>query len=63
MDWIEEIKNLMGNEIISTKSDVLRNYASDYTEDLEFLPEVVAKPQTVKDISNILAFCNDDLLQ
>lgn len=59
MDWIEEIKNLMGNEIISTKSDVLRNYASDYTEDLEFLPEVVAKPQTVKDISNILAFCNE----
>ncbi|NNJ55732.1 MAG: FAD-binding protein [Bacteroidia bacterium] len=58
MDWIEQLKNLMGNEIISTKTSDLENCASDYTEDLSFLPNVVAIPKSVEDVSAILSFCN-----
>ncbi len=59
MDWIEQLKNLMGDGIISTDSASLEKCSSDYTEDLSFLPHAVASPKTVNDVSMILAFCNN----
>ena len=58
MDWIQQLKNLMGDEIISTNDSHLIDCASDYTEDLLFKPQVVAFPKSVEDVSKILSFCN-----
>lgn len=58
MNWLEQLKKIISEPIFSTDSEVLANYSSDYTEDLSFLPEVVAKPKTVEQISTILNFCN-----
>ncbi len=58
MDWIQELKLIVGEQIISTNTEVLERYASDYTEDLKHLPEAVATPQTVDQIAEILKFCN-----
>ncbi|MCB0733974.1 MAG: FAD-binding protein [Flavobacteriales bacterium] len=33
-------------------------YARDYTEDLEFLPDIVLLPDSVEDVSAILSYCN-----
>lgn len=41
-----------------TSQDEKVKYASDYTEDLQFLPDIVVKPTSVKEISEILSFCN-----
>jgi glycolate oxidase len=60
MEWIQNLKNLFGKNIISDDASILPKYASDYTEDLVHLPQVVAKPKTAEDISKILSFCNEN---
>jgi len=35
-------------------------YASDHTEDLYFIPEIVVFPSSTKDVSIILKYCNDN---
>ena len=57
MDWIENLKKKIDKNILFTHEEELTNYASDYTEDLVHLPQVVAKPTTVEQISEILKFC------
>ena len=58
MDWVQELVNLVGDKIISVDKETLTAYASDYTEDLVHLPDVVAKPTTVEEVSSILRHCN-----
>ncbi|MCY7411058.1 MAG: FAD-binding protein [Chitinophagales bacterium] len=36
-----------------------QNYSHDETEDLKFLPELILKPSSVKEISSILKYCNE----
>ncbi len=60
MSWIDNLKEIVDEDIIFVDPKVLANYASDYTEDLVYLPEVVAKPKTVKEVSKILAFCTEN---
>ncbi|MDB9882159.1 FAD-binding protein [Bacteroidia bacterium] len=48
----------MGPDIISDENEVLENYASDHTEDFVYLPQVVAVPNNVNEVSVIVAFCN-----
>ncbi|MEK9601450.1 MAG: FAD-linked oxidase C-terminal domain-containing protein [Bacteroidota bacterium] len=58
MNWIENLEKIIGKEIIFTDPEILSNYASDYTEDISCLPNVVIKPNTTSDISKVLSFCN-----
>ncbi|PCJ67813.1 MAG: FAD-binding oxidoreductase [Bacteroidetes bacterium] len=60
MEWIQNLKNLLGKNIIEDETSILKKYASDYTEDLEYLPQVVAMPSTVDEVSKILRFCNEN---
>ena len=48
MDWIDKLKNTVNQNIIFINPSVLEKYASDYTEDLVHMPEVVAKPNIIK---------------
>lgn len=59
MEWVETLKNRLGIDIISTESIDLQNYSHDYTEDLSYPPQVVARPKTVEQVSKILSFCNE----
>ena len=60
MEWVETLKNRLGVQIISTESIDLYDYSHDYTEDLSFLPQVVARPTSVEEVSQILVFCNEN---
>ncbi len=60
MEWVETLKNSLGPQIISTESIDLQDYSHDYTEDLSFPPQVVARPTTVEEVSRILVFCNEN---
>ena len=51
MEWIAALKKLLGEDIISSDSEVLKNYASDYTEDFVFLPHAEATPRTTAQVS------------
>lgn len=44
---------------LATDVDAMSIYSKDYTEDLSFPPELVLKPATVKEVSEIMAYCNE----
>jgi glycolate oxidase len=54
---IESFKQMCGDRVF-VQSEVLQNYSHDETEDFSFPPEVVIKPNSVDEISKILAYCN-----
>jgi glycolate oxidase len=53
-------KNIIGETNVLTDNLDLQNYASDETEDLYFLPQVVLKPRTAEEISRLLIICNEN---
>jgi glycolate oxidase len=56
--FIDDLKQIVGDEHILFDAESLDKYAQDETEDLYFLPDLVVKPGTVVEISNILKLCN-----
>lgn len=50
---IEGIRNII------TDAEERSEYASDQTEDLHFLPELVLQPETVEAVSRIVKYCNE----
>jgi glycolate oxidase len=55
---LESFKNICGATNVFVDEDVLSAYASDETEDLHFLPDIVVKPGSAEEISEILKICN-----
>ena len=57
-DILEAFQAITGPDHLATDEETLRRYAQDETEDLLFEPEVVLKPDTVEQVSEILKICN-----
>lgn len=55
-----ELSKLLGSEIVSESIDERVKYGQDETEDFVFEPDVVVKPQTVDQVSRLLAWCNEN---
>jgi len=49
----------LGKNNVHTETSVLREHASDETEDIAIMPEVVLTPENTKQLSHILAYCNE----
>ncbi|RYZ28261.1 MAG: FAD-binding protein [Chitinophagaceae bacterium] len=58
IEHLDAFKNICGDQYVLVDEDTLHNYAHDETEDLHFLPDVVIKPGTAEEISEILKICN-----
>jgi len=58
MNWIQSLEKLLGSDQVHTDESIRSNYSSDYTEDLNFLPDAVVKPKTSADVAAILSFCS-----
>jgi glycolate oxidase len=58
LEQVEAFKNIVGEDYVFVDEEVLNAYAHDETEDLHFLPDVVIKPRTAEEISQILKICN-----
>ena len=59
---IKKLQQIVGEQYVLVDSESLKNYGHDETEELLFLPEVVVKPRTAKEISEILKLANDELI-
>ncbi|HLP14200.1 MAG TPA: FAD-linked oxidase C-terminal domain-containing protein [Flavobacteriales bacterium] len=57
-DHINYFNSVCGNENVLTSQDVLIAYGHDETEDLNYPPQVVVKPATPQEVSEILKYCN-----
>lgn len=55
---LNEFRAVCGEEFIYTNREVLEQNARDYTEDLRFYPEVVARPKNAEEVSRLLIICN-----
>lgn len=51
--------SLLSTAYVHTDTENLERCASDHTEDLQYLPEVVLQPRTTQEVSKILAYCNE----
>lgn len=57
---IKQFKSIVGEPFVIIDSERMEAYSHDYTEDLKFYPEVVVKPRTAEEVSEILIICNND---
>ncbi|RYY97956.1 MAG: FAD-binding protein [Chitinophagaceae bacterium] len=58
LQQLDAFRGIVGDAHVYVDPEVLSAYASDETEDLHFLPDVVLKPRTAEEISRILSICN-----
>ena len=54
----EQFKLIVGEPYVITDESLLKDYGSDETEKLFFLPQLVLRPKTAEEISKIMQVCN-----
>ncbi|MVN23111.1 FAD-binding oxidoreductase [Mucilaginibacter arboris] len=59
-DILQQIKVIAGTDAVFTDQNDLENYSHDETEDLHFYPQVVVKPQTPEQVSELLKLANQN---
>ncbi len=57
-DIINELKKICGEQYVCVDDESKQNYGHDETEHLLYLPDVVVKPKTTKEVSAIMKLCN-----
>ena len=62
LEIVQQLKSIVGEQYVFVDEESLSNYAHDETENLHFPPEVVVKPRTTEEISQIMKLCNDALI-
>ena len=55
---IDQFRKIMGHEFVLVDDESLANYGHDETEHLLFPPEVVLRPRTTGEISEVMKICN-----
>ncbi|MEP7236812.1 MAG: FAD-linked oxidase C-terminal domain-containing protein [Ferruginibacter sp.] len=58
LHYIELFKKIVGDTYVFADEESLNNYAHDETENLHFLPDIVIKPRSAQEISQIMVLCN-----
>src|SRR5437868_5156863 len=61
-DILDRLTAIVGPDNILTDDVAIENYSHDETEDLVYYPEVVAKPQTVEQVSALMKLCNEIII-
>lgn len=55
---LNDLQDMLGAELVTVDREQLEKYGQDETEDLCYFPEVVVKPETVEQVSELMAYCN-----
>ncbi|MGJ7030476.1 FAD-binding oxidoreductase [Niabella hirudinis] len=61
-EHIEAFKQIVGAAHVIVDTESLEFYAHDETETLHFVPEVVVKPGSTAEVSELFKICNRDLI-
>src|SRR5690606_12514991 len=56
---LDELQKIVTRQFVFTDQDTLLAYSHDQAEDLSFPPQVVVKPQSAQEISDILKLANE----
>lgn len=55
---LNQLKALLGESYVLTDLESLEYYSHDETEDFRFFPDIVVKPGTTQEVSEIVKLCN-----
>ena len=55
-------KTILEERYVLADEENLDRCASDQTEDLHYLPEIVLQPGNTQEVSSIIKYCNDHLI-
>ena len=56
---VAELQKILGNEFVFFDDENRNKYAQDETENLHFLPDIVIKPNSSQEISEVMKLCNE----
>ncbi|HTD41218.1 MAG TPA: FAD-linked oxidase C-terminal domain-containing protein [Mucilaginibacter sp.] len=59
---LSAIKAIVGNDAVISQHDDMEKYSHDETEDLKYYPEVVVKPGSTQEVSDLMKLCNQQLI-
>jgi len=59
---ISFFESVIGAQYVRTDKEQLERCASDQTEDLKYLPEVVLIPASTAEVAAIMRYCNEELI-
>lgn len=59
---ISFFNTILNENFVLTSKEDRTNFGHDHTEDFNFPPEVVLLPKTAKEISQIMSYCNTNLI-
>ena len=59
---IVRMREIVGEQFVLVDEESLADYGHDETEDLSFPPDLVVKPDTTEQVSQILKYCNEHLI-
>jgi len=57
-EYVAQFKNIVGDAFVLVDEESRADYDHDETENLHFMPDVVIKPRTAKEISAVMQICN-----
>ncbi len=55
---VEELRELLGSDYVFVDEETREEHGRDYTEDLQFTPDVVVMPANTEEVSLLLKWCN-----
>lgn len=58
-ELIDQFRAIVGDQHLITDEELRNEYGHDKTEDYQFLPDLVLKPESALEISSILKICNE----
>lgn len=58
MELYQDLIQLLGPSLVTVEPQDLQKYGQDETEDFVFEPDVVVRPETVDQVSRLMAYCN-----
>jgi glycolate oxidase len=61
-ELIQQFKSIVGEAYINLDEETLKAYGHDETEHLLFLPDIVLRPGSTAEISDIMKICNRELI-
>jgi glycolate oxidase len=59
---LSAFRSMLGVTHVLTENEQLIDYGHDWTEDLLFMPEVVLKPNSTQEVSQVMAYCHAQLI-
>ncbi len=60
LGFLSDFKTILGEAFVHTDEESLNIYAHDETENLHFLPDIIVKPRTAEELSDIMRICNSN---